>query len=382
MKWVLDCFAEVKEMLPPLRVRVRKYYSTQREAEAGAISAPYPTDGVVAIPLSGTSAKKIKREKAVELTLTDSMSLVTSDGDTVVKSYPQTTGVEPGDIVELKFRLMKSGRSISSREAFKRTDKTDANSTGAVLNIMRSFKGVTKDDEARRRAVLMWCDALRQKLVEDATSGNSPKTVVLDIGTGTGQSLDVLTPDKGVSYLLVEPDPERVSMLRRRTGGAKVLKEPREILAHMKHLKSGSETYVIANMHIEEITDDEEVARLLSQEVRVAMAIFSAQYSIASLYDLVNFWSIPMVGCMYPYDDVAVGEDLVNALGVRMRRISDDKCTVVWGGDKEYDEPYTTSNEYKAFASVFHASDILDLPGSEVDDAARSICEKIRVLKS
>jgi hypothetical protein len=120
----------------------------------------------------------------------------------VIRVYPQTVGVEPGDVVELKFRLMKSGRSIAAREAFRRTDKTNANSTGAVLNIMRSFKGVTKDDEARRRAVLMWCDALRQKLVEDSVSGNSPKTVVLDIGTGTIQSLDVLTPPSLIKWYL------------------------------------------------------------------------------------------------------------------------------------------------------------------------------------
>lgn len=382
MTWVLSQFSAVRTSLAPLNVHVRRYHATQAEAERMSKSVPYLTDGIMAIRIDGTSAKKIKSEKAVELRLNSDMSLTTSDGDIVVKKYPDAHGVVPGDIVELKFRLSKTGKTIFSREAFRRFDKSDANSTSATLNILRSFRGVTKDEETRRRAVLMWCDSLRTRLMIDALEQKSPKSIVLDIGTGTGQSLDVLTPGKGVSYILVEPDASRVEMLKRRTGGAKILTEPRELLGHVKHLKSGSATYVILNCPLEDIIDDEEVSKLLSQEVRVATAVFSAQYVTAALYDLVNFWSIPVVGCMYPYDGVDVGESIVDALGVRMQRVSKDECTVQWGGDKVYTEPYTTSIEYKAFSTVFRASDIQDLPNREMDEDACEVCSKIFVIKS
>lgn len=382
MNWVLSTFVNASSTVCPLRIRVRRYYAEQARAEAESKKVSYPTDGVVAIRIDGTSAKKIKAEKAVELRVTDSMSLITSDGDVVVKRYPNASNISPGDIVELKFKLGRTGKYIISGAAFKRVDKTDANSTSATLNIIRSFRGVTKDSETRRRSALMWCDSLRARLFLDVLREDSPKSIIMDIGTGTGQSLDVMTPGRGVSYLLVEPDSERAEMLRRRTGGAKVLTEPRGILGHIKHLKSGSETYVIANCQLDDILEDEDVARLLSQELRAATAVFSAQYVIAGLYDLANVWSVPLIGCMYTYDGVSVGDTLVDALGVEMRRASDSVCTVKWGGDRVYEEPYTTSNEYKAFSSVFSASDVQDLPDREIDELVSDICSKVKVIKS
>lgn len=63
-------------------------------------------------------------------------------------------------------------------------------------------------------------------------------------------------------------------------------------------------------------------------------------------------WKVPLYGCTYTYDDVAVGKALVDTCGVLMRRDSERECTVKWGGDREYREPHTTSMDYGLFCNV------------------------------
>ena len=130
---------------------------------------------------------------------------------------------------------------------------------------------------------------------------------MLDIGTGTGWSLDILGPGRGVSYLMVEPSELRCDMLMRRTGLRKVMKDPREIISTMRSLKSASQVYAIANMPLSRTTAEEELMKLIKDEITFVSATFSAHFVVADLYNLCTYWRMLMTGSMYPYEDVDAG---------------------------------------------------------------------------
>nr|POF11846.1 hypothetical protein CFP56_78076 [Quercus suber] len=310
------------------------------------------------------------------------MSLVTSDGDVVIERTTLPSGAVPGQVLELRFSLQCKGKAIAHRPAFPRVDKASANGTIAVRNVISSFTSVRKDQETRRRGVLLWCETLRGVLLKQAIASTTHRKIILDIGSGTGQSLDTLTADKGVSYILVEPDSNKCEMLKRRISGSRVVSNPREILSNMKALKSGLQTYMVLNCALRDIVQDEQLMRTISSELLAATAIFSAHYVIPELYDLSNYWSVPIVGCMYPYNGVTVGESLVSCLGITMRRASESECEVTWGGDAMYMEPCTTTQEYQAFASVFPASDLLPCPSFKLDKEIFGVCSKVHVVMS
>ena len=123
-----------------------------------------------------------------------------------------------GDVVEVRMKIRSNGKDLDSKPLLERVDKVHANSTSAVLAVLSSFGCVSRDDETRRREVLLWCDSLEHHLFRLALEKRGSRKIVFDVGTGTGQSLDVLRPDKGVSYLMVEPSEKRCNMLVRRTG--------------------------------------------------------------------------------------------------------------------------------------------------------------------
>lgn len=245
----------------------------------------------------------------------------------MIRNHPRVPGLRAGNVVELKFRLHPNGRAVLASGMFVRFDKSAANNTCAALNVIGTSGGAaTRDDETRCRAALMWCNTLRAKLLSIAMEHNSARSIVLDVGTGTGQSLDALENVAGVSYILVESDASCAQMLRRRTEMADVITEPRALLLRLKPLKSGSTRYVVLNCQVEALIRDEELSRLLTREVRAVIATFSAQFVLDSLYELVSLWELPLVGCVYPYDGVKTSECLVNSRGVQMRRADESTC--------------------------------------------------------
>lgn len=381
-KWSLDQMERLQNAGEGIPIKVKPYSGSLLEAEEMSRSALYPTDGVIALWPGTTTSRKMKLEKSIELLVGQNNGLYTSDGDVVFSDAGIPTGVHQGDIVEVRLKLCSNGKDVTSKPIFKRVDKVKANGTSAVMAVLSSFSSVRRDDETRRREVLMWCDSLKQHLINSALERKGSRKVVIDVGTGTGQSLDILRPDKGVSYLLIEPSEEKCAMLRRRVGRARVIKEPREIMSAIRPLKSGSQTYVIANMELSQLSSDEELMKFVGEEVAFVSCTFSAHFVTAELYDVCSYWQIPMVGCMYTYDDVEVGGALVDTLGVSMKRKSESECTVRWGGDEEYTEPYTTTQEYEPFCTVTRAIDIVPPPNKESDPEAWSICSKVYMIEN
>ena len=380
--WSIQQFNELQKLTGCSIAKVKPYVRTLLEAEMISLRAKYPTDGVIALWPHTTTSRKMKMEKSVELRVENDETLCTSDGDVVFEGVALPIGVERGEIVEARFKLCDDGKEVMMKPLFRRVDKTSANSTSAVTAVLSSFGCVKRDDEARRREVLIWCDSLRQHIFKSALNRRGSRKIVVDVGTGTGQSLDVLSPDRGVSYLLVEPSAQKCEMLKRRTGTHKVMVDAKEIMSVIRSLKSGSQVYAIANMELSRITSDEELMKLISGEIAFVSATFSAHFVTAELYDLCTYWGVPMAGCMYAYNDVEVGLFLVKALGVSMKRVSNAECSVKWGGDEEYPEPYTVTQEYQPFCSLSKGIDIVCPPNKESDEEAWNICSKVWIIEN
>ncbi|KAH9875771.1 hypothetical protein IAQ61_003235 [Plenodomus lingam] len=83
-------------------------------------------------------------------------------------------------------KLCSNGKDVITKPIFKRVDKVKANGTSAVMAVLSSFSLVRRDDETRRREVLMWCDSLKQHLIKLALERKGSRKVVIDVGTGTG----------------------------------------------------------------------------------------------------------------------------------------------------------------------------------------------------
>jgi len=381
-KWSVQELQKLQELSDGIPVKVKPYTHSLLEAEGLSRSALYPTDGVIALWPGTTTSRKMKLEKSIELLVGSGGSLRTSDGDEVFDYVEVPRGIGEGDIAEVRFKLCTNGRDVASKPVFRRTDKATANSTSAVMAVLSSFGSVRRDNETRRREVLMWCESLKQHLIRSALEKRGSRRVVLDIGTGTGQSLDVLSPGRGVSYLLVEPSAQRCEALKRRTGLHKVMVDPQEIMSVMRSLKSGAQTYAIANMGLSQIALNEELMKFIGVEVAFVSATFSAHFVAAELYDICSYWQLPMVGCMYAYDEVDIGGYLVHTLGVSMRRVSETECMVKWGGDQEYTEPYTTTQEYHSFCTVARAIDTIPPPNRESDGDAWGICSKVYTIEN
>lgn len=381
-EWVADEFAAIRTLIHPLTVTVRKYFSSLQDAESYSSQSTCPTDGVVASHILDTTARKMKTERSIELMLCESGALVTANGDEVVSLKSTPASIKPSDIVELRFTLSKNGKSILVSDVFKRSDKDKANDTSAVMSVLRSFPGVQSDVDTRRRMALMWCSTLKSTIVERACAGDRTKKIVLDVGSGDGQAIDELSKVEWVSYILVEPDRAKCEKLARRVGCKEISIDPRSILSSIRSLKAGSSQYHIVNVELSKILEDTDVMTALSKEAKAVTSLFSAQYVMGELYDMREKWGIPIYGCAYLYDGIQIGGYLINKLGVVMKRVSDAECSVMWGGDSMYKEPYVTSKEYETFCNVVKGSSLTDPPSPDADPDVNDICTKVFAMMS
>ena len=70
-----------------------------------------------------------------------------------------------------------------------------------------------------------------------------------------------------------------------------------------------------------DFVSDEELMSSMHTEIGAMVATFSSYLGAAKLYELSSYWSLPVIGCFYPYDGVEVGCNFVDALGIEMRRV-------------------------------------------------------------
>lgn len=378
--WTLREFCALRPLMSPFCVGVRQYFSDLAKATEQSESTSCPTDGVISIPLTSTSSKKLKSAKAIELKLGDDNKLLTDDGHTLGTLPVGLVTAEKGDTVEIRVTRVPRSKRLQVHSAFVRVDKLRANSTEAVHNILASFSKVKMTEETLRRNALLWCNSLRRRLFREALSGSGEKRIVLDIGSGTGQAIDSMPSDDTVSYILVEPDEMRCRQLAKRVGVLNISTEPSQLISKIKALKSRSIKYCIICCTLEALLEDDALCSALAPELRAVTSFFSAQYVAPSLYTIASNWDVRILGCAYLYDGVGVGGYLVDTLGVVMKRENNDTCMVRWGGDKIYTEPYTEKSTYLTFSSVTRARDLHEHPEGYGKEEVEKICDKIWVI--
>lgn len=379
IQWVQQQYNNIHEICDTVDIKLRKYFDEYDAALKYSNEEPYPTDGVVAIRNGSTEILKIKPFKSMELSVTEDRYLSTADGDNVMK-IPDKHNYDTGAIVEVRFTVKPDGVNIIVHDIFERSDKRIANDNVAVSNIIRSGLMLTTPDDNERRAALLWCNDVRRAITQSAVSRQSNKSIVVDVGTGTGQGIDTIPNIDSTSYVFIEPDENKCKVLSRRIGSRRIYKDPHELIPAIRSLKTRSLPNVIINCTLGAILDVQEVYTALFSETKSVIAAFSAHFVVEDLHDISTTFHIPIYGCIYTYDNINSDGILIDTCGVTMRTISDTEASVRWGGDSEYIEPITMSRDYAGLGNVIPGYDLYDLPDETFTSRANSICRNVTLI--
>jgi hypothetical protein len=315
-------------------VETREWFDTIREAEAYRQKCTYPTDGIVAIQRDTTDMFKIKSVKSMELRV-DGDVLLTDDGIELAR-LSHDHEYSDGSIVEVRFN--SNDGKLCLLEHFLRTDKASANKMSAIQMILQSLSS-SDSPNVLRNQLWRWSNMLRTMLYNRAIRMCKDKHIIMDIGTGEGQSVESFV--KGKTYILVEPDKERCVMLARRIGVRKqdIRNDPRSLIPAMTRLVHGSLKYIILNCTLHEIMSDPTVCKNITNMVGCCVSSFSAQFVADLVPSLRELYGIPFIGSCYMYDGIGIGESIIESSGISMTRTSLTEATVKWGKDKVYTEP-------------------------------------------
>jgi len=107
---------------------------------------------------------------------------------------------------------------------------------------------------------------------------NPSRRIILDIGTGDGQSTDDHIRSTEYSYVFVEPDQSKRQSLKSQLRVKQILTAPRQVLQFLSQLKTGKAKYAIVNCKLDDLLDDPSIRSVLLQELKCAVACFSAQF--------------------------------------------------------------------------------------------------------
>ena len=85
---------------------------------------------------------------------------------------------------------------------------------------------------------------------------NPSSRIILDIGTGDGQSTDDHIRSTEYSYVFVEPDQSKRQSLKSQLRVKQILTAPRQVLQFLSQLKTGKAKYAIVNCKLDDLLDD------------------------------------------------------------------------------------------------------------------------------
>jgi hypothetical protein len=375
---VLSQYRKLQENTYRVPFYPRRYFNTNDGAVQYCDTLSVPCDGTIAVRDGSTEILKVKAIKSLELLVTDDMMLVTSNG-TMVMKCPNVHAFDSGDIVEIRFVMNNTMDSIIVSDMFKRVDKAAANDDTAVSNIIQSSIVSTTPSDNERRVALLWCNELRRLLQRKAVEMQPTKSIILDIGTGDGQSLDAMMRNEQTSYIFIEPDARSCAALARRLGIKKIHTNPRELIPMIRMLKTRSVQYMVLNISLQELINDETVYETLMPEIKCITATFSVHYVVQELQDITGMFDVPVLACTYVYDNTT-NDVLIDDCGVSMRLLDPSTAEVKWGGDKLYIEPATYLRDYTGIGVNVYAEQHKQLPTLSSTPGAHNICRNIMVI--
>lgn len=377
--WAFGEYVAVKRLYTDLPVYLREYYQTPGEVRPTPGILEELSDGIVAIHVDSTSARKIKTIKSVELVVSDAErgTLETSDGTIVFDSIKLPEGIDTGNIVEVRFEPDGNTGNVTVHDCFRRVDKTKANSSVAVAHILDACIESKNDDQNDRRRALLWCNSLKTHINTTAETLNSPQAIIIDVGTGDGQALDSMNlHNQSVSRILVEPDRDKCARLCARLRKQLPPRGCDQLRSSVRQLKVRKSSVMVVNCTLGDILSDTELCTVLMPEVRIIVSTFSIHFVVKDLSRCHRDWGVPVIGCTYVYDGVDIGKPLVDSCGVLMARTTARECTVQWGRDTKYTEPYTTSMDYGSFTNPVVATEVLEKAPSN-SDRFMSVCKHV-----
>lgn len=373
-------FEELKHMYPILSmVSVRPFFDTLLKAAAHRSTLSYPTDGIVAVSNTGTDMFKIKSERSMELQLAEDGSLCTAEGTKLFSSDCQEN-YSSGTIVELRFSIVAG--QVEVKNVFHRPDKQKANDMDAVNNIIQSSMKPSDDNSnIVRTEVWRWCNNLRSSIYSSVHRQVKDRGVILDIGTGDGQSLDSLISMDNISIIFVEPDSSKCRKLISKLGIKMYHQDPRSVIPAVPQLRKGTLKYHVLNCTLDKVVTDQPTMQNLKYIVSFATASFSSQFVINELTTLVEM-GVSVVGCCYLYENIEYGSSIVDSHGLKMTRVDTDTAQVKWGTDKVYTEPALELGDIPEVFATIRASDFVGLPTKDHNGLVRKICSYIWILRS
>lgn len=357
-------------------IHTRQFYTSIAEARDALSTINYPYDGLVAISKSGTDMLKIKSEKSIELQLQSSGKLVSAEGIELFDSDLHNTYAE-GSIIEIRFQLQ--GTDINIISTFHRPDKRKANSISAIAGVIESSHS-RLDKNTIRISIWRWSNKLRHTLYSMASRMIKDKRVILDIGTGEGQSIDAFAEIQDVSFILVEPDSSKCKKLMRRLGVRDMDTNPRSIIRYIGPIQKRSRRYHILNCSMEDILSDAVVVDNMKKIIGCTIACFSAQFITTQLAGICSIGSF--VGCCYMYDGIPVGSYIIDKSGIKMHRTSESTAKVYWGSDEPYDEPAVTKETIYHGINIINSKQLIGNPEVEGKDNLQCISSHVEVLIS
>jgi hypothetical protein len=338
-------------------IHKRSLRKTYELAKTDCSTVNYPTDGIVALPIVGIDMIKLKSIKSIELMLVSDGILQSAEGIPIlqIKDYKS---YEIDAIYEVGISI--KGTDYTIHHLFRRPDKPKANGIDAIRSIIESAF-IRLPDNATRMALWRWSNEVRAEVYSRARAMLPGKRIIMDIGTGDGQSSDNHMKSSGCSFILVEPDERKCESMRRRLGIKSYEKDPRILIRLLSSLKTGRMTYCIMNCTIQSILDDDAVSSMILPELKCAVACFSAQFVVNYISRFTSA-SIPFLGTCYLYDGIGIGESIINTGGISMTRVDDDRAVVTWGRDQPYFEPCIESDDFPAGVILTNASRIVEFP--------------------
>lgn len=378
INWIVHISNNISVLCPDVPLITREYFKDYDSALKYTGNLSYPIDGIVAIRDGSTEMLKIKSVKSMELRLNEDGILYTSDSIPVIKCPDNIASKHTGKdaILEVRFKVVNNN-NIHVTDIFPRTDKTLANNSNAVSNIMRSAYNVLTPDDNDRRMALLWCNDLRKHIYDRVSSYNTTRSIIVDIGTGTGQSLDSMSHMENVSFIHIEPDSTRCKSIARRLNIQKVITNINDIITSIRQLKTRAVKHEILNCSIGDLIANHKVSELIFSEARCVTCTFSMQFIIKELNYIRSVHNLSIFGCGYVYDNMNSKGILIDKCGVLMKQVNDKEASISWGGDKKYNEPITLIRDYAGIGNIIPGSDLISLPGSRVSTNARAICKNV-----
>lgn len=336
------------------RLYIRDYFDTFDECSMQLEELPFPCDGVLAMFRTGVTCLKLKSAKSIELQYrldtsnNDMAELVTADQHVMYKVH--SGAFNDGDIVELRLMVDVDAETVQIVHVVWRPDKLKANLIEAVSKVMRSNSTSLHMQMAQRYVITTKCFALRTAIYSMTEHCSIMPHVLLDVGTGRGQSMDVMRDrSKYSSCIMLEPDKKALEQLVARYPFVTAYFIGDDVDKVLSNVGTSRGFFMALCMTLEQFWTLPLGRMVIERHVGAITCVFAINFVVELVREINIVTGVPVLGCCYMYDSANSDGVLVDSFGIVMRIVDkvNGVVTVTWDGDK-YAEPVLTTSMLSA----------------------------------